>query len=295
VQHVLLTHNYGDTKSLLNLASLYAARAVEAGPTLPETHLSLASVLQMRWDWRRSEEEYLTAIQIQERLARAYVWYAGLVLQFGRLDECLAISRKGLELDPFDYPSHRGHGFCLWQAGRLREAAAHLEDLLTKIDDLYAHAVLGQVYAGLAAGSAEPESTEFFIKSLGQASTLSAMESEKLPTTENAGYLKWSDTVFAQAHAARGDKGSARYYIDRLEHGLASGSLSASAVAWAHAAAGNVERTLELIEAGAENQEREMLYVKVHPLFRPLRGQPRFKAVLHRMNLGGDESQHASA
>jgi hypothetical protein len=99
------------------------------------------------------------------------------------------------------------------------------------------------------------------------------------------GFLKWSDLVFVQAHAARGDRSSAQLYVNRLERGLASGNLSASAVAWAHAASGNYPRTLELLEIGYERREREMLNIKVIPLFRPLQGEPRFNAILKKMQL----------
>jgi hypothetical protein len=74
-------------------------------------------------------------------------------------------------------------------------------------------------------------------------------------------------------------------YVERLEHGVSSGKLSASSVAWAHAAAGNTKRAIELLEMGLERHEREMLYVKVAPLFRPLYSHPRFQAILNRMQL----------
>ena len=103
--------------------------------------------------------------------------------------------------------------------------------------------------------------------------------------TDRAGYLKWSDLVYAQAHAARRDPAAARVYIDRLEHGLEEGVLSASAVAWAYAALGDRQRTLELLELGVARHEREMLYVKVTPLFEPLHREKRFEALLRQMAL----------
>jgi tetratricopeptide (TPR) repeat protein len=237
------------------------------------------------WDWTGSEESYRAALRAQPKFARGHQWYAGLALQFGRFDQALDEARKGLELDPFDYPGQNTYGYYLWHAGRLREAASHLESLLTKTDLLYAHINLGQIYAGLAAASAEPEATDFYVKSMREAGIVRARELEASGQSDSAGYLKWSDTIFAQAHAARGDRASARIYADRLEHGLKAGKISAAAVAWAQSAIGNYPRAIELLELGAERREREMLYVRVMPLFRPLHGDVRFRAVLRRMGL----------
>jgi serine/threonine protein kinase/TolB-like protein len=284
-QHTLLTYNYDATSKLLSASREYAERAVDLDPSLPEVHVSLGAVRQMLWDWNGSEASYRRAIAAQPKFARAHQWYAGLLLQFGRFDEALEHSRHALELDPFDFPNQSSYGLYLWNAGRLREAASHLERTVAQKDLQYAHTVLGQVYAALAASSAEPEATDFFVKSLREAGAVRTRELEAAGGADSAGFLKWSDLMFAQAHAARGDRASAQVYVDRLESGLRAGRLSASAVAWAQAAAGNYTRTLELLQMGLERQEREMMNVKVIPLFRPLHNDPRFQAVLRQMRL----------
>jgi TolB-like protein/tetratricopeptide (TPR) repeat protein len=287
VQQVLLTFNYGDTRTLLAVARDHAGRAVAADSSLPEAHLSLAAVRQMLWNWSGSETSYQTALRVQPRLARAHEWYAGLLVQFGLFDQGLARCRAALELDPFDYPSHSNYGLYLWHARRDREAVAHLEALLAKCDLLYAHVVLGLVCTTLAATASEPEATQFFVKSVYEAGIVRTRELEAAGGADGAGFLKWSDMLFAMAHAARRDHASAQIHIDRLEQGLSSGKLAAAAVAWAQAAIGNKTRTLDLLEAGAMRQEREMLYVKVHPLFRSYHNEPRFRAVLREMDLAG--------
>jgi serine/threonine-protein kinase len=285
VQQILLAYNEGDTQRLMAAAYQYANQAVALDPSLPDGYASLGAAQQALWDWEGAEQSYQAAIQLQPKFARGHHWYAGLLLQFGRFDEALSLAEEGIALDPFDYPSQSNYGLYLWLAGRPREAAAHLEGLLTKTDLLYAHIVLGQVYAALAASTPEPESSEFFTRSLGEAGIARTRELEAAGGTDRAGYLKWSDLVFAQAHAARGDPAAARVYIDRLEHGLKEGVLSASAVAWAYAALGDQQRTLELLEVGVTRHERELLYVKVTPLFELLHGEQRFEALLRKMAL----------
>ncbi|MBN9663701.1 MAG: protein kinase [Acidobacteria bacterium] len=284
-QHTLLTYNHGETSSLMRTALEYAEKAASMAPTLPEVQVSLGGTYQMLWDWSKSEASYVRAIQAQPKLAQAHHWYAGLILQFGRFTEALERARTGIAQDPLDYAGRSAYGLYLWHADKPREAASHLEALLRETDLRHAHTVLGQVYAALSAASPEPEATEYFVKSLGEAGIVRTRELEDAGGQDSAGFLKWSDILFAQAHAARRDRASAQRYIQRLERGLAAGKISASAVAWAHAASGQFERVLDLLRIGLERHEREMLYVKVAPLFQPIRTDPRFGAIVQRMGL----------
>lgn len=284
-QHTLLTYNHGETSTLMQAALKYAEQAASLGPSLPEVQVTLGGTYQMLWEWSKSEASYVRAIQSQPKLAQAHHWYAGLILQFGRFEEALNRAKTGISQDPLDYAGRSAYGLYLWHANRPKEAASHLESLLRETDLRHAHTVLGQVYASLSAASREPEATEYFVKSLGEAGIVRTRELEDAGGQDTAGFLKWSDIMFAQAHAARRDRASAQRYIQRLENGLAAGRISASAVAWGHAAAGNFERVLDLLHIGLERHEREMLYVKVAPLFQPIRTDPRFGAIVRRMGL----------
>lgn len=284
VHPILLNYNYAPTLQLLSDALRYSEKGVELDQSLPECHTARAAARQNLWDWEESHSSYRVAIEKNPKFARAYHWYAGLIHQFGRFDEALDRARKGLELDPFDYPAQSNYGLYLWNAGRLKDAAAQLESVLEKSDLVYAHNVLGQVYAALAASSPKGEATEYFVRSLGEAATVHLRDIEAAGGSD-PGYLKWSDLIFTQAHAARGDHASAEHFVRRLERGLQAGKISASALAWAHAAVGNRNRTLDLLEYGLEQREREMLNIRVIPLFQFLHGDHRFDRILQRMKL----------
>jgi Tfp pilus assembly protein PilF len=284
IQQTLLNYKYAPTKELLSAALDYAEKAVALDGSLPECHVARAASLQNLWRWQESDNSYRAAIEKHPKFARARDWYAGFLLQFGYFDEALELARIGLDLDPFHFPSHSNYGFYLWNAGRAREAARQLESVLERTDLIYAHNVLGQVYADLAASSPEPEATGYFQRSLDEASTVKRREIEAAGGMD-PGYLKWADLIFAQAFAARRNRLDAKYYIDRLESGFQRDKISASAVAWAYAALDDRKRVLELLEYGIERQEREMLYVAVSPRFRNLRGEPRFRQILRRMRL----------
>lgn len=284
-QHTLLSYNFDTTPRLLDAARQYAEKAVALDPALPETHVSLAAVRQTLWDWQGAEVSFQTALKVQPKFARAYQWHAGLLLEQGRFEDSLREARAGIELDPFDYPARSDYGLHLWFSGRVREAATHLEGLLQQTDLRYAHIILGQVYASLAASTSEPESTEFFVRSLRESGDVRTREVADAGGSDSAGFLKWSDLMYAEAHAARGDKASAQVYIDRLEHGYQTGNLPAALVACAQAAAGHDQRALELLQLGVASRDRELMNVKVIPFFRRLHGNVRFEAVLRQMGL----------
>lgn len=284
VHPILLNYNYAPTLQLLSDALRYSEKGVELNQSLPECHTARGAARQNLWDWEESDSSYRTAIEKHPKFARAHHWYAGLIHQFGRFDEALERARKGLELDPFDYPAQSNYGLYLWNAGRLKDAATQLESVIEKADLIYAHNVLGQVYAALAASSTKGEATEYFVRSLGEAATVRLRDIEAAGGSD-PGYLKWSDSICTQAYAARGDRASAQHFVTRLERGFHAGKISASALAWAYAAVGNRNRTLDLLEYGLEQRERELLNIRVIPLFRPLHSERRFNQILQRMKL----------
>ncbi len=284
VHPILLNYNYAPTLQLLSDALRYSEKGVELNQSLPECHTARAAARQNLWDWEESHSSYRVAIEKHPKFARAHHWYAGLIHQFGRFDEALERARTGLELNPFDYPAQSNYGLYLWNAGRLKEAAEQLESVIEKSDLVYAHNVLGQVYAALTASSPKGEGTEYFVRSLGEAAAVHLRDIEAAGGAD-PGYLKWSDLIFTQAHAARGDYASAEHFVKRLERGFHAGKISASALAWAYAAVDNRNRTLDLLEEGLEQREREMLNIRVIPLFRSLHGDRRFQRILQRMKL----------
>lgn len=285
VQHTLLTFGEGDPRAAAEDANRFAQEAVALNPTLPEVHVSLAGARQLMWDWRGAELAFREALNVRPGSARAHHWFAGLLLQFTRFDEALAEAREGLAIDPFDYPSQSAYGNYLWQAGRVQDAAVHLESMLAKTDLLYGHIVLGQVYAEMAGSSPEPQSTNYFVKSMRESSLVRTREFDAAGGSDATGFLKWSDLMFVQVHAARRDRASARVYISRLEHGLISGRLPASFVARAHAVMGDYARAIELLERGYALRERDMFNIRAMPCFRQLHRNSQFESIVRRMGL----------
>ena len=88
----------------------------------------------------------------------------------------------------------------------------------------------------------------------------------------------------AHALAAAGQRGRALRLLSALE--LSDGDrVPPDNLAWAYAALGETEKALDLLEAAHEEHCWPLVFAKVEPTYSVLRSEPRFAALLDRMNL----------
>jgi tetratricopeptide (TPR) repeat protein len=111
-------------------AMMFAIRALEIDDTVGEAHTSLASAkILFDWDWKGSEAEFQRALTLNPNYANAHLWYAELLIDWGRFDESLRESYKAKELDPLSaiingslayrrsWPVRRRHGRSTGRSG----------------------------------------------------------------------------------------------------------------------------------------------------------------------------------
>jgi len=86
------------------------------------------------------------------------------------------------------------------------------------------------------------------------------------------------------AYARSGDRAAARRVLDQmLAERARQGYYPASRIALVYLGLGDKDRALEWLAKAVE--ERELVFLKVNPLFDPLRSDPRFTELLRRMKL----------
>jgi serine/threonine protein kinase/Tfp pilus assembly protein PilF len=90
----------GLTNEFLPLARETALKALVLDPSLPEPHIVLAwySIL-VEWDWANAEQEFQTALRLDDSRALFHHFYAELLRMSGRTNESLAQMRVALSLD----------------------------------------------------------------------------------------------------------------------------------------------------------------------------------------------------
>jgi eukaryotic-like serine/threonine-protein kinase len=108
-----------------------ALRALELDSTLAEAHSALGGVKHWHdWDWDGARIEFERAIRLNPSYAQAHQWHAELLATLGMLDSAVAEVKRAGALDPLSPVIVWNTGRILWFARRLDEAAAQYERVL---------------------------------------------------------------------------------------------------------------------------------------------------------------------
>jgi TolB-like protein len=287
LQQVLMDFHYRPHAELLKQAELYAERAVALDPNLPDARVALASVRQMQSRWDEAEAEFKATLEMHPTFSRAYRWYGGMLLQFGRSDECLRLVQKARELDPYDMMGHTFYGLALIYSNRPEEAARHLEPWVARGDLRHANLILGQAYAILA-GKPGTDRDGFVRAALEQSAILrtrAIADAKDAPAGDTTPRTEFADFVGALAWSFRGNLEAARPYVERLESERTAGRVSPSILARVYAVQRRTGDALRALEESEVEGDRELMYLSVSPLYQHIRAEPRFAALVERMHL----------
>ena len=257
---------YGEPPSETRPKSLAAARkALELDPELAEARALLASALQKDWHWAEAEAEYRRAIELSPSDAAAHAGLADWLLCQGRTEEALASARRAQELDPRAFNGTQV-GWILFQAHRYDEAIRELRTALA-IEPKNPMALWFLGFALIGA-----ERFDEAITALERAASLSDRSSAVLG-------------VLVHAYAGAGRRTEALRLLDELHRRRKAGYVPPAAFLNAYLGLGDTEEAFVWLERAAEERSNMLQFLKVHPYFDPLRDDPRFKDLLHRVGL----------
>ncbi|MGA7822322.1 MAG: tetratricopeptide repeat protein, partial [Candidatus Sulfotelmatobacter sp.] len=203
-------------------------------------------------------------LELNSNDAGAYVGYAKWLMCQGRTNEALAWAQRARDLDPLgaagDLLGFPGitRGWILFHARRYDEAIRELRS------DDPDHWYLGMA---LIANGQLDEATTVLEKALGTDRNPAAM-----------GVL-----VRAYAHAGRREE--ALRLLDELKRRQRTGYVSSAAFVNAYLGLDDNEQALAWLERAYQEQSNIVQLIKVHPYFDPLRGDPRFVDLVHRVGL----------
>ena len=243
-----------------------ATRAIELDPTLADAYPSLA-VIRAHWDreWQDAEDLYRKAIGLNPGCATAHHWLAtDFLAVVGRLDEGELELEIALQLDPLSSIIHEGRAsFSIWR--RQYDEAVRRYCEIREFDPTFykAYTGLGRVYA------LQGKYTD----------ALAMLEKGRALAGDVPNILGAMGEIFALS----GDTASARRILAELTARALDSYVPSTCFARVHSGLGEVERALDWLEKGCEQRELPMAMLKVHPVYDPLRDEPRFQAVVERM------------
>jgi TolB-like protein/Flp pilus assembly protein TadD len=248
-------------------AKAAALKAVELDSALGEAHNSLAFVLDgFDWDLDAGGKEFRRAIELNPGYATAHHWYAWHLGLLGRYDEAIAEMRKAESLDPLSLIINADLAELLVLARSYDESMRQSRKTI-EMDPNFAvaHNQLGQAYL-------QQHMYGQAVAELQKAVQLSAGS----PTCV---------ANLARAYALSGRRSEALKLLNGLKTSSTPGFSHASEIAAIYVSLGDKDEALNWLEKGYA--ERFNPGVLIRPGFDPLRSDPRFQNLVHRVGLPG--------
>lgn len=241
-----------------------AQKALGLDAQLADAHVLLADTYKHQWRWAESEVEYKRALDLAPNNAAAHRGYAGWLMCRGRVAEAIEWSERARELDPL--ASVGELGWILFQARRYDEAARELRAAL--------------------AGTPEDSSA---LWSLGFVLIAEDKPGDAIPLLEKAVSVSHGSPgvrgVLVRAYANAGQRKNALRLLDELRRQRQTEYVPAGALAQAYVGIGDKEQALAWLEQAYKEESNLMQWIKTEPTFDPLRGDPRFTDLVHRVGL----------
>jgi TolB-like protein/DNA-binding winged helix-turn-helix (wHTH) protein/Flp pilus assembly protein TadD len=261
VQNTMATVSLTDVTEGFRRARDDAERAIALDPASASAYLSLANTqIFYDWDWDSASTCLTKAATLEPGDSAVFGLRSLLSALMGNLDEAVKLGEQAVALDPLDNISRLQLGYRLYVASRYDEAQAELQKAL----DLnprspFVHFVLGKVLIAKARpqqalAEIEKESSEWG-KLTGQALVYHALGREQDSTAALVELIAKHDTD------------------------------SAFQIAEVYAFRGEPDNTFEWLERAYKQRDTGLPEIKTDPLFKNLRHDPRYTALLKRMRL----------
>jgi TolB-like protein len=247
------------------LARKAAQNALDLDEHLAEAHIALANVLFWHdWDWQGAQKEYQRAVELNPSLALAYDANFTYLVLMGRFHEAEKAMHKAIQLDPLT-PYITVDAAWLDYYSRRFDRARELSRKVVELDRHYgnSHWITGMshVHEGHHA------------KAL-------AVFQELRKLDDTPFNLAW----VAYANGLNGAPDAARQLLAELTAIAETRYVDPTAFAVIHLGLGDNEQACRWLEQAHAERSGSMVWLKVEPLFDALRAEPRFAALVSKMN-----------
>lgn len=258
-------YNYATADEGFPKAKDAAQKALKYDDQLAEAYTSLAFIARYYdWDWQEAERNFQLALQYNPGYDTAHHWYALLLVALGRDNDAIEELDRALEIDPLSLIINTNKGWIYYFQRRSKEAIDQFKKTLVK-DPTFnlAHLRLGFAY------ESEHRMSEA-IQEFQTAVNLSQRNPEHL-------------AALAHAYGLVGQTEEARKILADLTSGRTQGIAQDYDIAIVYLGLGDRSKAFEFLEKAYAAHGAMMVWLSVDPRWDPIRSDPRFQDLLHRM------------
>ncbi len=264
---VMAYYGFANPAEAYPRARAAALKAIELDRDLADPHVTLAiGQLFNGWNWTEAERSFRKAIRLNPKLAQAQGFYALLLSTTGRHEDAIRQARLGRSLEPLSPVMNMTVAWALFFADRLDDAIREC-----------------QAIEEMAPGNHESGNLL-----MGCYETVGRFE-EALALMRRQ--PAWGLALDADAHLAAFERDGARgYWTERLaelERAPENPSGSRSfGLALTLTRLERYDEALTWLERGVQAHGGMSVFLKIDPVFEPLRERPRFTALVRQVGIG---------
>jgi TolB-like protein/tetratricopeptide (TPR) repeat protein len=232
------------------LADETTRKALELDDSSSEAHSARAMALTQAWKWDEAEKEFRRAIELNPNNATAHYFYGySLLMPEKRIDQALEEFRTALSLDPLSPIVNLNDAVTLMTAGRYPEALAQFQKIIASEPNFGPpHYYLSHLYA--MTGRFGDAITEF-------------QNRNPFPGSYSPDASGYQRVVAQRSNDTR----------------------APAVLGFAYALAGNRDKAFEYFEKGYAIEDGDLIQTLRYPALDPLRSDPRYADLMHRLNL----------
>ena len=246
-------------------AEAAARRAIELDAALPQAHRTLGQILSLfHWNWKEAEEEFHRAAKLSPD---ADASPTVSMVRNGRFAQAIAEAEQWRRRDPLSFAAQVNVGLAYRGAGQHDRALAELRRAL-EITPGQSRAMFQLGITYVLMGRFDDAVREF-------EAALQASQGRNPRMDAYRGY----------AYARAGRPLDARRVLADLDARRAEQYVSSFGIALIHDVLGEKAEALQAIERACDDRAVEFAQMRQYPAFTTIASEPRFLAVMQRVNL----------
>ena len=242
------------------LAREAVERALALNPNLAEAHIQMGRIKQqVDFDWAGADASFQRAVALEPGNPEVVRLAASSGAMLGRFDKALQLNRRAVNLDPLNTHNWESLAETEFYMGQLDRAAADCKKALELNPNVFSRWNLSEIYI------------------------IQGRPQDALPEIELVPYGPFRATLYAIAYYALGRKKESGSALSELIAKYHAGG--AYQIAEVYAFRNQSDKAFEWLDRAYTQHDGGLIFTKVDPLLENLHNDPRFTALLKKLNL----------